>query len=99
MEGGEWWLEEGEDEGEEEGAGSRTRGRLHCETAISRDEAFLNKQNNRSRRRSIQRLVYQEESSLWLWSIYFQPHCLAFSSSLPQTSEGPRWQSNLVFGG
>lgn len=31
-------------EEEEEGAGSRTRGRLHCETAISRDEAFLNKQ-------------------------------------------------------
>lgn len=95
-EGGGWWSQEGEEE-EEEGAGSRTRGRLHCETAISRDEAFLNKQNNRRRRRSIRRLVYQAESSLWLWRFYFQPHCLAFSPSPPQTSEGPHWQSNLVF--
>lgn len=56
----------------------RTRERLHSETAISRDEAFLNKQQ---RRRSI-----LCSSTKWShhWSIYFLP--IVFLSV--STSEG-----------
>lgn len=56
------------------GGGGRTRERLHCETAISRDEAFLNKQIKKEKAINTV-LVYQEESSSWLWSIYFLLHC------------------------
>lgn len=68
------------------GGGGRTRERLHCETAISRDEAFLNKQIKKEKAINTV-LVYQEESSSWLWSIYFLPHCFFFFSS-SQRSEG-----------
>lgn len=76
----------------------RTRERLHCETAISRDEASVNKQIKEGEGDQYA-LVYHEESSLWLWTLYFLPHCAAlFSFSSPPTSEGPHWQSNLVLG-
>lgn len=52
----------------------RTRERLHSQTAISRDEAFLNKQKKKTINTV---LVYQVESSLWLWSIYFLLHCFS----------------------
>lgn len=53
----------------------RTRERLHSQTAISRDEAFLNKQKTKKTINTV--LVYKVESSLWLWSIYFLLHCFS----------------------
>lgn len=53
----------------------RTRERLHSQTAISRDEAFLNKQTQKKTINTV--LVYQVESSLWLCSIYFLLHCFS----------------------
>lgn len=85
----------GEEDGDEGGwRGGRTRERLHCETAISRDEAFLNKQIKKEKAINTV-LVYQEESSSWLWSIYFLLHCFFFL--VISNVWGPYWQSNLVW--
>lgn len=54
-------------EGEERRA--RTRERLHSKTAISRDEAFLNKHTEEKAINTV--FVHQAESSLCRWSIYF----------------------------
>lgn len=69
------WKEPHNRECEEEERRGRTRERLHSETAISRDEAFLNKQKKKKTINTV--LVYQVESSLWLWSIYFLLHCFS----------------------
>lgn len=72
-------------EGEERRAG--TRERLHSETAISRDEAFLNKQQRR--RRSI---LCSFTKCCGIAVFIFCPIVFLFISNV----WGPYWQSNLV---
>lgn len=72
-------------EGEERRAG--TRERLHSETAISRDEAFLNKQQRR--RRSI---LCSFTKCCGIAVFIFCPIVFLFISNV----WGPYWQSNLA---
>lgn len=74
-------------EGEERRA--RTRERLHSETAISRDEAFLNKQQ---RRRSILCSFTKWSHCCGIAVFIFCPIVFLFISNV----WGPYWQSNLV---
>lgn len=75
-------------EGEERRA--RTRERLHSETAISRDEAFLNKQQRR--RRSILCSFTKWSHCCGIAVFIVCPIVFLFISNV----WGPYWQSNLV---
>lgn len=77
-------------EGEERRA--RTRERLHSETAISRDEAFLNKQQ---RRRSILCSFTKWSHCCGIAVFIFCLIVFLFISNV----WGPYWQSTLVQGG